>query len=59
MKILHAVPDNEDVERIRQGFRDLENSDEETQKKFWTKAGLFDEDGNIAERYRYLFPGKS
>ena len=59
MRIIHAVVDEEDVERFRQAARDLMNSDEETQKKFWTRVGLFDEDGNVAEPYKGLFPEKA
>jgi len=58
MRIIHAVPDEEDVERVKQGFRDLANSDPETQKRFWTEVGLYDEDGNLAEPFRDLFPEK-
>ncbi|MCL1984450.1 MAG: hypothetical protein FWG58_03510 [Methanomassiliicoccaceae archaeon] len=55
MRIIHAVPDEEDVERVKQAFEDLSNSDEETNKKFWTRVGLFDENGNVAEPFRDLF----
>jgi len=57
-RIKHAVLEWEDVERIKKGFEDLSNSDEETQKKFWTEVGLFDESGEVAEPYKCLFPEK-
>ncbi|MCL1984364.1 MAG: hypothetical protein FWG58_03060 [Methanomassiliicoccaceae archaeon] len=58
MRIIHAVPDEEDLKRFKQAAEDLSNSDPETRKKFWTEVGLYDEDGNIAEPFRDLFPEK-
>jgi len=51
MRIIHAVPDEEDIERIIQGFRDL-SKDPAARRKFWTEVGLYDENGNIAEPFR-------
>jgi hypothetical protein len=48
----------EEIKGIREAFDELARSDEETQMKFWTKVGLYDENGNIAERYRGLFEGE-
>jgi hypothetical protein len=59
MRILHAVPDREDIERIKKGFEDLSKADPETRKKFWTEVGLFDKDGNVAEPYKDLLPEKA
>ena len=56
MRIIHAVPDEEDRKRFRQALEDLYNSDKETQKKFWTEVGLFDENGEVAEPFEDLFP---
>ena len=56
MKIVHAVPDEEDIERIKRGFEDLSKVDPETGKKFWTEVGSFDEDGDVAESYKDLLP---
>ena len=57
-RIIHAVPDWEDVECIKKAFEDLSNSDDETNKKFWTRVGLFDENGEVAEPYKCLFSEK-
>jgi len=48
----------EDVEEILEAFEKLKKSDAETRLKFDIEIGLRDEDGNITERYKDLFPGK-
>jgi len=53
----------EDVRKVREGFERLANADEKTRKEFYdrvyARVGVYDENGNIAEEYRDLFPGKS
>lgn len=58
VRIIHAVPDEEDLKRFKQALEDLSNSDRETQMRFWIEVGLYNEDGTVAEPYKDLFPEK-
>ncbi|MCL2891081.1 MAG: hypothetical protein FWF40_04220 [Methanomassiliicoccaceae archaeon] len=59
MRIIHAVPDEDDIKRFKQAADDFMRLDPETRKKFWTRVGLFDENGNVAEPYKDLLPEKA
>ena len=53
----------EDVRKVEEGFERLANADEKTRKEFYDRVyariGVYDENGNIAEGYRDLFPERS
>jgi len=49
----------EDVRKVKEGFERLAKADEKTQREFYTRVGLYDENGNIVEEYRDLFEEKS
>ena len=59
MRIIHAVPDDDDIERFRQAAKEFENSNPEVKREFWISVGLYDKNGNVAEPYKGLFPEKA
>ena len=53
----------EDIREFKEGFERLSKADEKTRKEFYDRVyariGVYDENGNIAEGYRDLFPERS
>lgn len=53
-----STVNEDDVKMFAEILKEFEESDKEVQRDFYISIGFYDSNGNIAERYRSIFPGK-